>query len=200
MTVEKYFGKSNSELYDNWDNYHDEIINGSGWRGHKSASLWIMNNVDESIPIADLGAGNGEIGKELKENAYYGKGPYIMDAYDMNENMLGRFITDYYRRKVKHNIYDAPLPEQYKYIVSTGVFTLDHVDAGASKNLADSLTDDGLLFAPMSYSYNGNFLESGGWLEQKELEIYIISKEYKSIIIDGKQEYHRDIVFKKSTK
>ena len=27
MTVQKYFGKTNSELYDNWDNYHDEIIN-----------------------------------------------------------------------------------------------------------------------------------------------------------------------------
>ena len=49
----------------------------------------------------------------------------------------------------------------------------------------------------MSYSYNGNFLETGGWLQQKDLEIYIVSKEYKSIIIDGKQEYHRDIIFKK---
>ena len=28
MTVSKYFGKTNSELYDNWTNYHDEIING----------------------------------------------------------------------------------------------------------------------------------------------------------------------------
>ena len=28
MTVEKYFGKTNSELYDKWDNYHDEIIIG----------------------------------------------------------------------------------------------------------------------------------------------------------------------------
>ena len=28
MTVQKYFGKTNSELYDNWDNYHEEIING----------------------------------------------------------------------------------------------------------------------------------------------------------------------------
>ena len=89
------------------------------------------------------------------------------------------------------------MPEQYKYIVGTGVFTLDHIDAGASKNLADSLTEDGLLFASMSYSYNGNFLETGGWLQQKDLEIYIVSKEYKSIIIDGKQEYHRDIIFKK---
>ena len=197
MTVEKYFGKTNSELYDNWVNYHDEIINGSEWRCHKNAAEWIMNTVDEADPIADLGAGNGEIGHELKENPHYGKGPYIIDAYDMNEKMLGRFITDYYRYKVKHNIYDSPLPEQYKYIVGTGVFTLDHVDAKASKNLADSLTEDGLLFGSMSYSYNGNFLESGGWLEQKDLEVYIISKEYKSIIIDGKQEYHRDIIFKR---
>ena len=38
MTVQKYFGKTNSELYDNWDNYHEEIINGSEWRCHKNAA------------------------------------------------------------------------------------------------------------------------------------------------------------------
>ena len=38
MTVEKYFGKSNSELYDKWDNYHDEIIIGSNWSCHRNAA------------------------------------------------------------------------------------------------------------------------------------------------------------------
>lgn len=197
MTVQKYFGKTNSELYDNWDNYHEEIINGSEWRCHKNASEWIMNTVDEADPIADLGAGNGEIGYELEQNAHYGKGPYIIDAYDMNQKMLDRFITESYRSKTLHNIYDGPLPTQYKYIVGTGVFTLDHIDAKASKNLADSLTEDGLLFAPMPYSYHNNYLETGGWFEQKDLEIYIVGKPYKSIVIDGQQEYHRDIILKR---
>jgi len=197
MTVQKYFGKTNSELYDNWDNYHEEIINGSEWRCHKNASEWIMNTVDEADPIADLGAGNGEIGYELEQNAHYGKGPYIIDAYDMNQKMLDRFITESYRSKTLHNIYDGPLPTQYKYIVGTGVFTLDHIDAGASKNLADSLTEDGFLFAPMAYSYHDNYLETGGWFEQKDLEIYIVGKPYKSIVIDGQQEYHRDIILKR---
>ena len=197
MTVEKYFGKTNSELYDNWVNYHDEIINGSEWRCHKNASEWIMNTVDEADPIADLGAGNGEIGYELEQNAHYGKGPYIIDAYDMNQKMLDRFITESYRSKTLHNIYDGPMPTQYKYIVGTGVFTLDHIDAKASKNLADSLTEDGLLFAPMPYSYHNNYLETGGWFEQKDLEIYIVGKPYKSIVIDGQQEYHRDIILKR---
>ena len=197
MTVQKYFGKTNSELYDNWDNYHEEIINGSEWRCHKNASEWIMNTVDEADPIADLGAGNGEIGYELEQNAHYGKGPYIIDAYDMNQKMLDRFITESYRSKTLHNIYDGPMPTQYKYIVGTGVFTLDHIDAKASKNLADSLTEDGLLFAPMPYSYHNNYLETGGWFEQKDLEIYIVGKPYKSIVIDGQQEYHRDIILKR---
>ena len=197
MTVEKYFGKTNSELYDNWVNYHDEIINGSEWRCHKNAAEWIMNTVDEADPIADLGAGNGEIGYELEQNAHYGKGPYIIDAYDMNQKMLDRFITESYRSKTLHNIYDGPMPTQYKYIVGTGVFTLDHIDAKASKNLADSLTEDGLLFAPMPYSYHNNYLETGGWFEQKDLEIYIVGKPYKSIVIDGQQEYHRDIILKR---
>ena len=48
MTVQKYFGKTNSELYDEWDNYHEEIINGSEWRCHKNAAEWIMNTVDEA--------------------------------------------------------------------------------------------------------------------------------------------------------
>ena len=197
MTVQKYFGKTNSELYDNWDNYHEEIINGSEWRCHKNAAEWIMNTVDEADPIADLGAGNGEIGYELEQNAHYGKGPYIIDAYDMNQQMLDRFITENYRSKTLHNIYDGPMPTQYKYIVGTGVFTLDHIDAKASKNLADSLTEDGLLFAPMPYSYHNNYLETGGWFEQKDLEIYIVGKPYKSIVIDGQQEYHRDIILKR---
>ena len=197
MTVQKYFGKTNSELYDEWDNYHEEIINGSEWRCHKNASEWIMNTVDEADPIADLGAGNGEIGYELEQNAHYGKGPYIIDAYDMNQKMLDRFITESYRSKTLHNIYDGPMPTQYKYIVGTGVFTLDHIDAKASKNLADSLTEDGLLFAPMPYSYHNNYLETGGWFEQKDLEIYIVGKPYKSIVIDGQQEYHRDIILKR---
>ena len=114
MTVQKYFGKTNSELYDNWDNYHEEIINGSEWRCHKNAAEWIMNTVDEADPIADLGAGNGEIGYELEQNAHYGKGPYIIDAYDMNQKMLDRFITESYRSKTLHNIYDGPMPTQYK--------------------------------------------------------------------------------------
>lgn len=197
MTVQKYFGKTNSELYDEWDNYHEEIINGSEWRCHKNASEWIMNTVDEADPIADLGAGNGEVGYELEQNAHYGKGPYIIDAYDMNQKMLDRFITESYRSKTLHNIYDGPMPTQYKYIVGTGVFTLDHIDAKASKNLADSLTEDGLLFAPMPYSYHNNYLETGGWFEQKDLEIYIVGKPYKSIVIDGQQEYHRDIILKR---
>ena len=34
-------------------------------------------------------------------------------------------------------------------------------------------------------------------LEQKHLEIYIVGKPYESIKIEGKQEYHRDIIFKR---
>ena len=195
MTVSKYYGKTNSELYDNWTNYHDEIINGIKWQCHKEAAIWIIKNVNSNDAIADLGAGNGEIGIELKE-------PYnfILDGYDKNKNMLDRFVANNYNLLVQHDIYEKPLPKQYKYIVSTGVFTVDHVDAYASKNLADSLTDDGKLFATMSYSYNGNFLESGGWLSQDDLSIYTVSKPYESMVVDGKAEYHRNIVFTKAEK
>ena len=195
--INEFFGKTNGELYDSWDNYHDEIINNKEWQCHKHAATWIMNTVDEADPIADIGAGSGEIGYELRINPHVGKGPYIIDAYDMNQKMLDRFITDSYRSKTCHNIYDGPLPTQYKYIVGTGVFTLDHIDAKASENLANSLTEDGLLFGPMPYSYHDNYLETGGWLEQKHLEIYVVGKPYESIKIEGKQEYHRDIIFKK---
>ena len=49
----------------------------------------------------------------------------------------------------------------------------------------------------MPYSYHNNYLETGGWFEQKDLEIYIVGKPYKSIVIDGQQEYHRDIILKR---
>ena len=52
----------------------------------------------------------------------------------------------------------------------------------------------------MSYSYNGNFLESGGWLSQDDLSIYTVSKPYESMVVDGKAEYHRNIVFTKVKK
>ena len=48
------------------------------------------------------------------------------------------------------------------------------------------------------YSYHNNYLETGGWFEQKDLEIYIVGKPYKSIVIDGQQEYHRDIILKEN--
>ena len=59
--------------------------------------------------------------------------------------MLDRFITESYRSKTLQYLrwfYSTIC----KYC-STGVFTLDP-DAKASKNLADSLTEDGLLLLP----------------------------------------------------
>jgi len=187
----KYFGKTNSELYDNWTNYHDEIINEMKWQNHKRAAVWLVKKVNTNDPVADLGAGNGQIGLEIEK---FGT-PHILDAYDMNKSMLDRFIATNYNLIVQHDINEKPLPKKYKYIVGTGVFTEDHVGPFASKNLADSLTDDGMIFATMAHSFHKEYFDS--WSDNEDLEIKSVSEPYESLLVKNQQEYYKEVILTK---
>lgn len=188
--LDEVYAKSNSELYDNWDNYNKQVIEELGWKCHTLASKWITNNFNAGTEVADIGCGNGQVGFGLVDQ------DYVIDGYDVNQRMLDRFIAKNYRSKQLHDITKAPLPKQYDCITAIGVLTQGHVDASASKNLADSLTDEGLLFCSMSL-HDGNWFVEGGWNSQKDLEVISTETVHSLTTPEGEKQYHNIIIWKK---
>ena len=189
--LDEVYGKTNSELYDNWVNYNEQVIEDLGWKCHTLASEWIINNFKHGTEVADIGCGNGQVGFGIDQ------GSYLIDGYDVNQKMLDRFIAKNYRSKQLHDITQSPLPKQYDCITAVGVLTQGHVDASASKNLADSLTDEGLLFCSMS-KHNGDWFFDGGWDSQKNLEVVSIKHVHSLTTPEGEKQYHNIIVWKKA--
>jgi SAM-dependent methyltransferase len=191
--LDEVYGKTNSELYDNWNNYHEQVIDGLGWKCHILASQWIADNFAEGTEVADIGCGNGQVGIGLQAH------DYKIDGYDINQPMLDRFIAKNYRSIQIHDITKAPLPKKYKCITAIGVLTIGHVDASASKNLADSLTNDGLLYCSMG-KHNVDWFFEGGWSSQKDLEVVKIEPIHSLTTPEGNKQYHNMITFKKPKK
>jgi predicted TPR repeat methyltransferase len=189
--LDEVYGKTNSELYDNWVNYNEQVIEELGWKCHTLASEWIINNFKTGTEVADIGCGNGQVGFAINQ------GLYLIDGYDINQPMLDRFIAKNYRSTQIHDITKAPLPKKYKCITAIGVLTVGHVDAGSSKNLADSLTDDGLLYCSMA-KHNGDWYFDGGWSSQKDLEVVRIEPIHSLTTPTGHKQYHNMITFKKA--
>jgi len=188
--LDEVYAKTNSELYDNWDNYNEQVIEELGWKCHTLASEWIIANFSNGTEVADIGCGNGQVGFGINQ------GLYLIDGYDVNQQMLDRFIAKNYRSKQLHDITKAPLPKQYNCITAIGVLTQGHVDASASKNLADSLTNNGLLFCSMSL-HDGDWFVEGGWNSQQYLEV--VSKEtvHSLTTPEGEKQYHNIIILRK---
>lgn len=188
--LDEVFKKSNSELYDKWKNYHNDVIGDRGWKCHILGAKWIIDNFPEGTEIGDIGCGNGQVGLELVDK------DYIIDGYDLNQPMLDRFIADNYRDTKKLDITKEPLPQKYKCITAVGVLTYGHVDASASKNIADSLTDDGLLFCSMCI-YPKDWIVEGGWMEQQDLEVVSIEKIHSLTTPEGIKQFHNMVVWRK---
>ena len=188
--LDEVYGKTNSELYDNWTNYHEQVIDELGWKCHTLAAQWVADNFPEGTEVADIGCGNGQVGLGLQAH------DYKIDGYDLNPNMIERFIATNYRSISVFDITKQPLPKQYKCITAIGVLTIGHVDASASRNLADSLTDDGLLYCSMG-KHDCDWFFEGGWNSQKDLEVVKIQPVHSLTTPEGEKQYHNMIVFRK---
>ena len=82
--LDEVYGKTNSELYDNWVNYNEQVIEELGWKCHTLAAEWIINNFKTGTAVADIGGGNGQVGFAINQ------GRYSIDGYDINQPMLAR--------------------------------------------------------------------------------------------------------------
>tara|TARA_B100000809_G_scaffold235005_1_gene252922 strand:- start:152 stop:739 length:588 start_codon:yes stop_codon:yes gene_type:complete len=188
--LNEVYGKSNSELYDKWTDYHEQVIEGLGWKCHILGANWVIDNFPEGTEVGDIGCGNGQVGLGLINHKY------LIDGYDLNQPMLNRFIAGNYRTTKKLDITKEPLPQKYKCLTAIGVLTKGHVDASASKNIADSLTDDGLLFCSMA-KHDGDWYYDGGWSSQHDLEVVSIIPVHSLTTPEGDKQYHNMITFKK---
>jgi len=191
--LDEVYGKDNNQLYDEWDNYHEQVIEGLGWKCHTLAAQWIANNFPEGTEVADIGCGNGQVGLGLAEH------DYKIDGYDLNIKMLERFIATNYRTITKLDISKKALPKKYKCITAIGVLTKGHVDSSAAEHLANSLTDDGLLYCSMS-KHNGDWFYDGSWSSQKHLEVVTMEPVHSLTTPEGVKTYHNMIVWRKKTK
>jgi len=188
--LDEVYKKDNNELYDKWKNYHKDVIGDRGWKCHILAAKWIIDNFPEGTEVGDIGCGNGQVGLELMNHKY------LIDGYDLNQPMLDRFVTNNYRHTKKLDITKESLSKKYKCLTAMGVLTFGHVDASASKNIADSLTDDGLLFCSMCI-YPADWIVTGGWLDQQDLEVVSIEKTHSLTTPEGNKQFHNMVVWRK---
>jgi len=191
--LDEVYDKNNSELYDAWDNYHEQVIEGLGWKCHTIAAKWIADNFPEGTEVADIGCGNGQVGLGLAEH------DYKIDGYDLNLKMLERFIATNYRSISKHDITEKALPKKYKCITAIGVLTKGHVNSIAAEHLANSLTNNGLLFCSMS-KHDGDWFYDGGWNAQSYLDVVNITPVHSLTTPEGIKTYHNMVIWRKKAR
>lgn len=180
--LDDVYEKTNSELYDEWKDYHQKVIVEMGWQCAKYAAEMIKH---ETNVIADIGCGNGQVGLEA---------PHLrFDGYDINQPMLDRFMADNYNEIHLHDITESPLPKQYDTITAIGVLTRGHVRADAAKNLADSLTPNGKIICSMPEEW----LENGGWNDQEYLVITDQVEIHSLTTETGYKQYHQMITWQR---
>ena len=113
--------------------------------------------------------------------------------------MLERFIATNYRSISTHDITEKALPKKYKCITAIGVLTKGHVNSIAAEHLANSLTNDGLLFCSMS-KHDGDWFYDGGWSSQKHLDVVNIAPVHSLTTPEGIKTYHNMVIWRKKAR
>jgi hypothetical protein len=180
------------EIFENWKNYVEEIIDIAGWLGPSKTSAYAIMNFDSDIEIADLACGPGTGGKILKSSHYNN-----VDGYDITPTFMNIAKT-YYRSVDYCNILQTPLPKKYPVILASGLFTKGHLSAAPAKNIADSLTDDGVFVMTNPAMSDYDYMKESGWDSQRYLRVVETFGPWKSLVTDGHQHYHYLRVLKKA--
>ena len=187
------------QIFGTWLSYEDDI-NAGKWLAPIKTAAYVMHNFNPDVEIADIACGTGLVAKHLRP-AFYDN----IDGYDITEEYLVTAQSRY--REVAYNdICAGPLPKKYDVITASGVFAPGHLSAKPSKNIADSLKQNGVFvmtnpsnahghaLIPADYSY----LEEGGWNAQNDLTMIYESDPYPSLLHNGHQHYHRVRAWKRT--
>lgn len=172
------------EIFENWKTYTKEIIETAGWLGPSKTSAYAIMNYDPDIEIADLACGPGLGGKMLKTALYHN-----VDGYDITPSFMNQAMP-YYRNVSFCNILETPLPKKYPLILASGLFTKGHLSAAPAKNIADSLTDNGVMVMTNPAMSDYDYMQESGWNTQPYLKVINTIGPWKSLVTDGHQHYH----------
>lgn len=180
------------EIFDNWKNYIQDIIITAGWLGPSKTAAYTISNYDPTEEIADLACGPGTGGAILKLARYEN-----VDGYDITPSFMEQ-ARPFYRSVNYCNIVETPLPRKYNLILASGLFTKGHLSSKPAKNLADSLTDDGVLVMTNPAMDDYDYMTESGWNSQPYLKVINTIGPWKSLITEGKWHYHYLRVLKRA--
>ena len=166
----------------------------SYWNGWDHVVDQIIGKYDESVTIADLGSGKGEVGQLLHEAGYRNVDAYDIDVIQLEERKL------FYRKTYWSNIVKKVLYGKYDIIAASGFFqwgqTKDKnfLDGSADfkpnssdwdnlmRNIHNSLKDDGVMIVTVPcgrYLDETKLLNSPFWkdITPEGLENFLGRKE-----------------------
>ena len=180
------------EIFENWDTYTNDIILTDNWIGPSKTAAWVMLNYNADVEIADLACGPGAVGEILQKSRYLN-----VDGYDISMMFLNQ--AELYYRSVNYcDILATALPRKYPVIIASGVFTRGHLDSAPAQNLADSLTDDGVLVMTVPNQEGYDYVNISGWDAQTALELVDEIGPFKSLNHEGVQHYHSLRIYRKA--
>lgn len=179
-------------IFENWTNYVEEILQTAGWLGPSKTTAYAISNFDNDIEIADLACGPGTGGAILRMALYNN-----VDGYDITPSFM-KAAEPFYREVKYCNILETPLPKKYPLVLASGLFTRGHLSSAPAKNLADSLTDDGVLVMTNPAMNDYDYMAESGWNDQTYLKVVDTIGPWKSLVTDGHQHYHYLRVLKKA--
>lgn len=179
------------DLYENWNTYVEDIIQQAGWLGPAKTVACTVHHYDKDVEIADLACGPGTGGALLQLSGFNN-----VDGYDISEPFL-QSAAPYYRSVAHCDITKTPFPKKYDVILASGVFTKGHLGSKPAEHLANSLTDDGVLFMTVPCMDDYDYLQESGWNDNEYLEIAYEFPRFKSLVTEGRQHYHRIVGWKR---
>lgn len=188
------------EIFSTWPTYEEDINKGR-WLAPVKTAAYVMHNFNPDVEVADIACGTGLVGKLLRP-AFYDN----VDGYDITVEFL-EVAKEFYRDTAYNDICAESLPKKYDVITASGCFAPGHMSAKPSRNIADSLKEDGVFvmtnpsFKAFGHALLGrdySYLEEGGWNAQTDLTMIYESAPYPSLQHNGHQHYHRIRAWKRS--
>ena len=188
------------EIFGTWTTY-EEDINAGRWLAPVKTAAYVMHNFNPDVEIGDIACGTGLVAKHLRP-AFYDN----VDGYDITVEFLEK-AKEFYRDTAYNDICADPLPKKYDVITASGCFAPGHLSAKPSKNIANSLKENGVFvmtnpsfreFGHAILGPNYSYIEEGGWNAQTDLTMIYESDPYPSLQHNGRQNYHRIRAWKRT--
>ena len=149
------------EYYKNWSSTYDNDVKSCKYNGPETITNILTKNYNiYGASILDVGCGTGLLADYLNKQKYQ----IMIDGIDLSPEMIQIAIKRNYYNEVRvTDVFDITLPQSKKYdfIISSGMFTHNHVGPTAVENILNFLDKDGVFIFTVrnSYAEKTNFKE-----------------------------------------